>query len=185
MGVCALRGSFDLENKLDWLWGPTGCIDKVLTDVHKKFDIFHVGIPITKKWCAIAHENNRNRSYAHFELAWPWKWVGLALISNHLHNQGIDGPPQKWGICAFWVTFDLQKGSYWPWCPNGCIAMVLIDVQKKFCIFDVGIWVTKKMMVLLHTKIIEMESMRASGLVWPWKWVRLSVSKNQLHSKVP
>ena len=35
-GVCSLSGLFDLQNGLDWLWGPTGCIEKVLMDVHKK-----------------------------------------------------------------------------------------------------------------------------------------------------
>ena len=32
----------------------------------KKFDIFDVGILITQKWCAIAHENRRNEAYARF-----------------------------------------------------------------------------------------------------------------------
>ena len=33
-GVCVLRGLFDLQNGLDWMYGPTGCIDEVLMDVH-------------------------------------------------------------------------------------------------------------------------------------------------------
>ena len=35
-GVCSLRGSFDLPNGSDKPWCHTVCIDKVLTDVHKK-----------------------------------------------------------------------------------------------------------------------------------------------------
>ena len=35
-----------------------------MTDVHKKIGIFDVGIWITQKWFAIAHENRRNEGYA-------------------------------------------------------------------------------------------------------------------------
>ena len=34
--VCSLRGLFDLQNGSDRSWGPTGCIEKVLTEVLKK-----------------------------------------------------------------------------------------------------------------------------------------------------
>ena len=63
-GVCSLRGTFDLQNGSDRPWGPTGCIDKVLTNVHKKISIFDVWVQITQKWFPIAHKNRQNEGYA-------------------------------------------------------------------------------------------------------------------------
>ena len=66
-GVCSLQGSFDLLNESDGPWGPTGCIDKVLTDVHKKIWHFWRRNPDhPKNGIAIAHENRLNEGYARF-----------------------------------------------------------------------------------------------------------------------
>ena len=46
-----------------------------------------------KKWCAIAHENRRNKAYARFEARMTSKWFGQAVMDNRMHRQGLDGRP--------------------------------------------------------------------------------------------
>ena len=109
-GVCSLRGSFDLQNWSDMPWEPTGCIDMVLTDVHKKIWHFHFEIRITQKMVCYSTRKS-----------------------------------SKWGLCSLRGTFDLPNGSDKPWWPTVYIYKVLIDVHEKISIFDVGIWITQKM----------------------------------------
>lgn len=47
--VCVLKSLFDLENRSYLLWRSTGCIAKLLTNIHKKNWNFDIGIQITKK----------------------------------------------------------------------------------------------------------------------------------------
>ena len=103
-------------------------------------------------------------------LVWPFKWVGQAVMANHMHRQGLEGRPRqnlaffdvgiritqnmvcystrkssKWGVCSLRGSFDHPNGSDKPWWPTGCIDKVLTEVHKKFCIFDVEIRITQKM----------------------------------------
>lgn len=64
--VCVLKSLFDLENRSYLLWRSTGCIAKLLTNIHKKNWNFDIGIQITKKLCSIAHEDHLNWGNARF-----------------------------------------------------------------------------------------------------------------------
>ena len=67
-GVCSLRGSFDLQNGSDGLWGTTRCIEKVLDGRPQIFFAFLTSKSRSpKQWFAIAHKNRRNGGYARFE----------------------------------------------------------------------------------------------------------------------
>ena len=102
-GVCTLRGSFDLENGWDWLVDPTGCIHKVLTDVHNFFGIFDVGFWITQIMVCYSTRNSFKWGVCTLRgFFWLLKWLGLAVSDNRMHNQGLSGRPQN--IMAFFMS---------------------------------------------------------------------------------
>ena len=58
----------------------------------KKFGIFYVGIRITKKiGCKIVEM----RGMLALRLVWPSKWVGQAVMANHMHRKDLDGRTRK------------------------------------------------------------------------------------------
>ena len=103
-GVCSLRGSFDLQNGSDGPWGPTGCIHKVLTDVHKKIGIFDVGIRIIQKLVC----------YSTRKLS---KWAICSLQGLFDLQNGSDG---SWGPtgCEDKVLTDVHKKIWHFWHRN-------------------------------------------------------------------
>ena len=48
-----------------------------------------------KKWCAIAHENRRNKGYARFGARLTFKIGRMGREGNQVNIQGLDGRPQK------------------------------------------------------------------------------------------
>ena len=81
-------------------------------DVHKKtFGIFDIGIRITQKWCAIAHENRLNEAYARFGAHLTLQMAGQSVMANCMHRQGLDGRPRK--NLAFFTS---ESGSPKKWC---------------------------------------------------------------------
>ena len=87
----------------------------------------------------------------------------------------------KWGVCSLWGSFDPPNGSYNLWRPTVCIDKVLMDVNEKIWHFWRRNSYHPKNGVLLHTKIVEMRRMLASGLFWPSKWVGQAVMANHMH----
>ena len=126
--------------------GRTGCTTKVLKDVQFFFCIFDVEIQITKK---IDCYSTRKSS--------------------------------KWRVYTTRSLFNLENRSDWPWGPTDCISKFFTYVHKKF-------WLTwcknanhpKKW---YHTKIIEIEGICASRLVWPRKWVGVAMTSSWMHRK--
>ena len=123
-GVCPLWGSFDLQNGSDGPWGPTGCIDKVLTDVHKKIGIFDVGIRITRKMVCYSKRKSSKWGvcslWGSFDLPngsdkpwWPTVCIDKVLTDVHkkfgIFDVGIR-------ITQKMVSYSTRKSSKWGVC---------------------------------------------------------------------
>ena len=89
----------------------------------------------------------------------------------------------KRGVCSLRGSFDLSNGSDKPWWPTVCIDKVLTNAHEKIWHFWRRNPDHPKNSVLLHTKIVEMRGMLASGLVWPSKWAGQAVMANRMHRK--
>ena len=110
----------------------------------------------SKKWCAIAHENRRNETYARFgarltlqmgrtnrdgqPYASTWSWrtstkkFGIFYVGIRITQKMVcykTWKSLKWEVCSLRGLFDLPNGSDKPWCPTVCIDKVLIDVHEK------------------------------------------------------
>ena len=168
-GVCSLRGSFDLHNGSGGPWGPTGCIDKVLTDVHKKIGIFDVRIRIAQKM--VSYSTQKLSKWGVFSLRGSFdlqngsnglwgqtvcinkvltdvhKKNGIFIVGIRITQKMVSYSTQnslKWGVCLLWGLFDLLNGLDGPWGKTVYIDKVLTDIHKKISIFDFRIQITQK-----------------------------------------
>ena len=89
----------------------------------------------------------------------------------------------KWCVCSLRGSFDPSNRSNHPWWTTICIDKVLMDVNEKIWHFWRRNSYHPKNGVLLHTKIVEMRRMLASGIVWPCERVGQAVMANRMHSQ--
>ena len=127
-------------------------------------------------------------------LVWPSKWVGRPVRTNWMHRHGLDGHPKKIG--HFWrqnpdhpkngllyhtkiieMRCMLTSGLVWPskWVGRAVRANRMLrqgheGVHQKFGIFDVGIWITQKMVCYSTRKSSKWGVCSLQGLFDIQKW---------------
>ena len=150
-------------------------------------------------------------------LVWPSKWVGLAMKVNQIHIQGLDGLPQnflalltseswsqnKWfpiahknrrneGYASFGARLTFKMGRTGREGQPDALTRSWPTSTKKFCIFDIGIRITQKMVCYSTQKSSKWGVCSLRGLFdlpnWsdkPW-WPTICIDKvlTDVHEKI-